>query len=220
MDLTSSLIATPAVDFDNQQVADFVAQTTSPQMDDKQRAIALYYGVRDSIRYDPYRVDLRVEHMRASTTLANGYGWCVPKAVLLAACCRSSGIPARLGFGDVRNHISTPRLQEMMQCDIFYWHGYTEILLDGIWRKATPAFNLDLCEKFGILPLEFDGTSDSIFHPFDAKGQRHLEYLHDRGSFDDLPLTEITATFKERYPHLLSKNSGDFYDEASTRQAS
>jgi transglutaminase-like putative cysteine protease len=32
--------------------------------------------------------------MRASTTLEKGYGYCVVKAVLLAACARVHGIPA------------------------------------------------------------------------------------------------------------------------------
>ena len=215
MENSPFLVATPAIDSDSPQVLAFTARHTTPEMDEKSCAVALYYAVRDTIRYDPYRIDLSIAGMRASSTLTNGYGWCVPKAVLLAACCRACAVPARLGFGDVRNHLSTPRLRNMMATDIFYWHGYTEILLDGRWLKATPAFNLALCEKFGIRPLEFDGSADSIFHPFDASGQRHLEYLHDRGNFIDLPLMEITATFSRRYPHLLKAEQGDFHAEAA-----
>jgi hypothetical protein len=133
--------------------------------------------------------------MRASTVLANGYGWCVPKAVLLAAVCRAAGIPARLGFADVCNHLSTARMRQSMETPVFYWHGYTDIWIDGAWRKATPAFNLSLCEKFGLKPLDFDGRSDSIYHPFDLAGNRHMEYLHQRGSFDDLPLGKHRQAF-------------------------
>jgi transglutaminase-like putative cysteine protease len=132
--------------------------------------VALVYAVRDGFRYDPYRIDLSPAGMKASTVLANGYGWCVPKATLLAAACRAAGIPARLGFADVRNHLSTERMRETMKTDLFVWHGYTDLWIDGAWRKATPAFNLALCERFGLLPLDFDGLHDSIYHPFDLRG--------------------------------------------------
>jgi transglutaminase-like putative cysteine protease len=171
--------------------------------DDRARAVALYYAVRDGFRYDPYRIDLSIHGMKASTVLENGYGWCVPKATLLAAACRAIGIPARVGFADVRNHLSTERMRQVMQTDVFFWHGYTDILLGGTWRKATPAFNVELCERFDLLPLEFDGNADSLYHPFDRHGHRHMEYVNQRGSFDDVPLAEITADFARLYPRWL-----------------
>ena len=170
---------------------------------ERERAVRLYYAVRDGFRYDPYRVDLRPGGMKASAVLANGYGWCVPKAALLAAVCRAAGIPARVGFADVRNHLSTERMREAMDTDVFVWHGFTEIWLDGAWRKATPAFNIELCERFGLLPLEFDGVEDSIYHPFDKSGQRHMEYLLQRGSFVDVPLDLLLDDFRKVYPKWL-----------------
>jgi len=168
--------------------------------DDRARAVALYYAVRDGFRYDPYRIDLSPQGMRASTVLAQGYGWCVTKAALLSAACRSIGIPARLGFADVRNHLSTERMRAVMKTDEFVWHGYSEIWLQGVWRKATPAFNIELCTRFGLLPLEFNGIDDSIYHPFDSRGQRHMEYLREHGSFDDIPLQRLRADFATYYP--------------------
>jgi transglutaminase-like putative cysteine protease len=111
--------------------------------------VSLFLAVRDGFRYDPYRIDLSPQGMRASTVLANGYGWCVPKAALLAAACRAAGIPARVGYADVRNHLSTERMRQTMQTDLFVWHGYTDLWLDGAWVKATPAFNIELCERSG-----------------------------------------------------------------------
>ena len=188
----------------------------------RERAIALYYAVRDGFRYDPYRIDLSPSGMSASTVLSTGYGWCVNKATLLAAACRVIGIPARLGFADVRNHLSTERMRKSMQTDIFAWHGYTDLWLDGAWRKATPAFNIELCEKFGLLPLEFDGIGDSIYHPFDRAGNRHMEYVRQRGTFNDLPLAEIVATFSEIYANPVAGNNlasglqgGDFLDDVA-----
>jgi hypothetical protein len=92
------------------------------------------------------------------------------------------------------------------------------MLLNRKWVKATPAFNLTLCEKFDVKPLEFDGKEDSIFHEFDQKGNRHMEYVRDHGQFSDLPYQQIVAAFKEHYPILFSKDStnihGNFEEEA------
>jgi transglutaminase-like putative cysteine protease len=193
------LTATRCIDSVHPAVTDF-ARTHAQGATDRERAVSLYLAVRDGLRYDPYRIDLSAHGMKASTALAQGFGWCVPKAVVLAAVARAAGIPARLGFADVRNHLSTERLRQTMKTDVFAWHGYTELWLDSAWRKATPAFNIELCEKFGLLPLDFNGVDDSLYHPFDCAGQRHMEYVAERGSFDDLPLPQIVATFAEIYP--------------------
>ena len=187
------------VDSDHALVRDFAARHARGA-DDRERAVSLYLAVRDGLRYDPYRIDLSVQGMKGSTALAKGYGWCVPKAAALAAVCRAAGIPARVGFADVRNHLSTERMRQNMGSDLFVWHGYTDIWLDGAWRKATPAFNLELCERFGLPPLEFNGHDDSIYHPFERSGNRHMEYVNQRGTFDDMPLAQIVADFGKVYP--------------------
>lgn len=199
------LAATDAIDADHPLVIEF-ALKHALGASERERAVALVYAVRDGFLYDPYRIDLSPAGMRASTVLNNGYGWCVPKAALLTAVCRAARIPARLGFADVRNHLSTERMRQTMKTDMFIWHGYTEIWIDGAWRKATPAFNLSLCEKFGLLPLDFDGVNDSIYHPFDKSGNRHMEYVNERGSFDDLPLDRIVRDFHATYGNWLPGN--------------
>lgn len=199
----ASLAPTALIDSDHPDVVAF-AREHAQGADDRERAVALYLAVRDGFRYDPYRIDLAPAGMRASGVLARGYGWCVPKAALLTAVCRAAGIPARVGYADVRNHLSTERMRQTMQTDLFVWHGYTDIWLGGAWVKATPAFNLSLCERFGLLPLEFDGRSDSIYHPFDQAGNRHMEYVHQRGAFDDMPLAQIVDDFRRVYPRLVA----------------
>jgi transglutaminase-like putative cysteine protease len=219
----ATLAATALIDADHPAVQAYAAQH-AVGADDRERAVALYYAVRDGFRYDPYKADLSPRGMTASTVLAQGYGWCVPKATLLTAVCRAAGIPARLGFADVRNHLSTERMRRNMETEVFYWHGYTEIWIEGAWRKATPAFNLSLCEKFGLLPLDFNGLDDSIYHPFDKSGNRHMEYVAQRGSFDDLPLEAIMVDFRVHYPRWIANMSqqqeADFQAEvdAETRR--
>ena len=191
---------------------------------DRDRALRLYYAVRDGLRYDPYNTPMQREAYRASTTLAAGHGYCVNKAGLMAALCRAVGIPARVGYADVRNHMTTQRLSDLMGSDIFYYHGYTEVWLDARWVKATPAFNKELTERFGLKPLEWDGVTDSIYHPFDISGRRHMEYLGYRGVFADIPFDEIRAAFRHYYPRMTRQQEdlplgGDFAAEGASEAA-
>ena len=219
-DLEQYLQPTFFLDFDHEKVAAFAEEVCAAVMTKAptERAVALYYAVRDRIRYDPYDLRYSREAMKASTVLAKGSGYCVAKAVLLAAVGRQQGIPCRLGFADVTNHLSTERLRKMMGTDLFIYHGYTEMYLSDKWVKATPAFNLSLCNRFNVLPLEFDGTCDSIFHEFDALGQRHMEYVRDHGPFADLPFDLIFAEYGRTYPrffeHFGGGHSHDFAAEA------
>jgi transglutaminase-like putative cysteine protease len=121
----------------------------------------------------------------------------VGKAALLAAAARALGIPARVGFADVRNHLCTPRLRAWMGSDVFYFHGDAELFVRDRWVKATPAFDRALCERFGVPALPFDGVTDSLFQPCDRGGRRHLEYLRARGSYADVPAAEIMRTSAE-----------------------
>ncbi|MDP1687737.1 transglutaminase family protein [Hydrogenophaga sp.] len=218
--IATCLNATSFIDSDHSAIVAF-ADTHARGGSARERAVSLYLAVRDQVRYDPYRIDLSDHGMTASTALAQGFGWCVPKAVLLAAVARAAGIPARLGFADVKNHLSTEKLRQTMQTDVFVWHGYTELWIDDAWRKATPAFNIELCDKFGLLPLEFDGVHDSLYHAFDRAGRQHMEYVNDHGSFDDLPLAQIRAVFAEVYPSINAGQpiEGDFAADAAREAA-
>lgn len=212
--LAPFLAATPTIESRHPEVVAFADRHAAGARDAVETAVRLYYAVRDGIRYNPYAFFLSVDGLKASATLKAGQAWCVPKAILLAACCRAWGIPARLGYADIRNHLSTARMREAMRTDIFYWHGYTSLFLNGKWVRATPAFNIELCRKFNLLPLEFDGHSDSLFHPFDAVGNRHMEYLNYRGEYADTPLDALVATFREIYPELWRAGQQGFADSA------
>jgi transglutaminase-like putative cysteine protease len=192
------------LDADHPSVVDFARTVAAASTGAVARAVALYYAVRDGIRYDPKHIDLRPAAMRASSVLARRSGFCVAKAVLLAAAGRAVGIPARLGFADVRNHLTTDHMRRAMGTDLFVFHGYAELYLEGRWVKATPAFNRTLCERFDVAPLEFDGRHDSLFQQADRQGHRYMEYVRDRGPYDDLPLDEMLAAFTEHYPALMT----------------
>lgn len=218
--LSMYLQQTYFMDYNHPDIKAFAQATCQGCTSNREKAVALYYQVRDLIRYDPFDLSYSKAAAKASTVLAKKKGYCITKAVLLAAVGRQQGIPCRLGFADVTNHLSTPKLREMMGTNLFIYHGYTEMLIDEKWVKATPAFNLSLCTRFNVKPLEFDGTRDSVFHEFDSLGQKHMEYVRDHGNFSDLPFDRIYAAFAKTYPnffeHFGGSNADAFEQEAGS----
>lgn len=208
--------ATWFIDADSAEVGGFVDRALEgfAASDPTTVAVALFRAVRDGIRYDPYNISRSNLDYRASSIAVTSSNWCVPKAVLLTAAARRAGIPARLGFADVRNHLTTQKLSERMGTDVFYWHGYSELLLGDRWFKISSAFNMELCDRFGVKVLDFDGTDDALMHPFDQTGRRHMEYVAERGSYNDLPLNEMLADFDIFYPGLATLSGDDEPDAA------
>jgi|TARA_R100000149_G_scaffold32585_1_gene12521 transglutaminase-like putative cysteine protease len=200
------------VNSDAPEVQAFVAQALADlpsDASDRDKAIRLFEAVRDRLRYDPYRTSLDPETYRASHIATRESGYCVPKAILLAASLRAAGIPAAIGFADVRNHLSTEKLTELMGTDLFIYHGYVQLWLGDETYKITPAFNMELCERFGVKPLVFDGYSDALFHEHDMQDRRHMEYVNDRGIFVDIPIDQFLAEFRTTYPKLCANLDND-----------
>lgn len=200
---SSDLTPTAFLDCDHPRVAEFARSAIGDATDDFEKAGLLFSAVRDRIRYDPYSLDVDPSAYRASTVLHRGAAYCVPKAVLLTAAARAAGIPARLGFADVRNHLQSERLAAVMNTDVFMYHGYSTMWLGERWVKASPAFNAELCVRFGVPPLEFDGREDALLHAYTGDGRRHMEYLRDHGTRQDLPLDEILTAYAEHYPGMV-----------------
>lgn len=207
---------TEFLDFDKKGVREFAEKNTVGAKSEKEKAVALYYAVRDGFQYNPYLLDLRRTGLTASDLLARNRGYCVEKAVLLAASARAVGVPSRLSFYIVRNHIATEKLEKALKKNYLVFHGAAEVFLDGNWLKTTPAFNAGLCKYLGVEPLEFDGTADSIFQEYDHKGNVFMTYLHEYGAFADLPYELYLEELNKHYPHIFGNEnytSGDLiYD--------
>jgi transglutaminase-like putative cysteine protease len=205
------------VDSDSAAVRAFASDVVGIETDPVTQAVLLFDVVRDRIWYDPFATSTDPASYRASAVLESGRSWCVPKAVLLAAAARAAGIPARLGFADVRNHLQTERLRRKMNgIDLFVFHGYTDLFLEGRWVKATPAFNAELCARFGVQPMTFDGRSDALLHEHTADGGTYMEYVRDRGVYTDLPLDEILTTLHDVYGGALLDDDAPAGDDEFT----
>ncbi|MBP1727528.1 MAG: transglutaminase-like enzyme, predicted cysteine protease [Deltaproteobacteria bacterium] len=138
---------TAIMDSDHPAVQAYAREMVGDAADPVERAVRLYLAVRDDIRYDPYAPFYLPEHYQASKVLEGRRSFCIPKAALLCALGRAVGIPARIGFADVRNHLATRQLLDYLGSNLFVYHGYADLFLEGKWVKATPAFNRELCER-------------------------------------------------------------------------
>ncbi|MEZ4944391.1 MAG: transglutaminase family protein [Cyclobacteriaceae bacterium] len=175
---------------------------------DKEKAIGLYLKIRDGWRYNPYHFSFSRENYRASFIAGKTEGHCIDKAILLVACARGLGIPARIHLAKVKNHIGVERIIEKFGTDELTPHGMVNLFIDGQWLKVSPAFNKELCEKCNVATLEFDGKNDSLFQEYDKEGNVFMAYLDDYGYFEEVPFDFIINNFKESYPHIIEKYKG------------
>ncbi len=201
--ISEYLEPTEFLDFANADVIEFTRRNSSKNKTAAENAVSLYYAVRDGFTYNPYTLDLRREGLKASNLVNRKSGYCIEKAILLAASARSVGIPSRLSFYNVKNHIATTRIEKILGTNVLVFHGAAELFLNRKWLKTTPAFNKRLCEKLNVAPLEFDGTADSIFQQFDESGAVFMDYLHDYGDFADFPYELALSEMRRSYPHIF-----------------
>jgi len=192
------------IDSDHPAIVALATKGVTPDMSAAEKARRFYLAARE-IRYDPDLDYSDPEIYRASSVLQAGRAYCVGKAALFAALCRASGIPARVAFGDVTNHLSSEKLREKMGTNYFAWHGFTEVFLDGRWIKASPTFNSTLCARFGVAPLDFDGGTDALLQAYDGAGRTFMKYEVLHGAFHDVPAKFLMAEMARLYPQLKGK---------------
>lgn len=170
----------------------------------QEKIASLYLKVRDSWRYSPFVIGLTEEHYVASVIYDKKEAHCIDKAILLVTGLRGLGIPSRLHLAKVSNHIAAERLEEQLGTNELAPHGLVDVYFNGHWRKCSPAFNKELCDKYNVDVLDFDGTEDSVLQEYNRNHTKFMEYLEDYGYFEDVPLDYIKSIFQNHYP--------EFYD--------
>ena len=183
------------IDSKNEKIIETANKIIGYSKKDKEKSIKLFYFVRDKITYNPYSPFENREDYIASVILERGYGYCIQKAVLLTTLLRSVNIPSRLVFVDIKNYKAPETLTKFFG-NLFMFHGYCEIYINDKWIKATPTFNIEMCEKFGYKPTEFDGENDALLEKYNRDGELTFEYVNFRGIYSDLPYNEIISTYK------------------------
>lgn len=208
-DISSYLAATELLDHQHPDILSFVLEYRD--LPSKTAATRLYNKVRDGQLYDPFHLDLRSEALVSSQILHKKRAWCVEKSILLASSLRALGIPSRLGFAIVKNHLNSDRLISYLKKDEIVFHGYVSVYIDGKWIRCTPAFDRRICTISRVTPLSWDGETDSMFQEFE-KEKKFMEYVHYYGEFDDVPQKLMRSEMEAHYPHLFEKDylSKDF----------
>ncbi|MTI40886.1 transglutaminase-like domain-containing protein [Fulvivirga lutimaris] len=194
-------------DFENTSIQQLISDYKNESISDKEKAIDIYTKIRDQWKYDPYNISFSKEHYRSSFIAKKSTGNCVEKSILLIACLRALGIPARLHLGKVKNHIAVERLIEKFGSNELSPHGMVNVFLNNKWLKMSPAFNASLCKKFNVEPLEFDGENNSFLQQYNSEGSKFMEYIDDYGHFEDVPLEFMVRMLKEHYPHIFDANN-------------
>lgn len=189
---------TENIDSDHPAIRELVRSLTSDAEDQIKAAVTLFNYVRDAIPYNMYAFKPGAS-FRASVILQNGEGWCLQKAVLLAAMGRAADIPSRLVLAAIRNHKAPPEVEKAMGTDLFFPHTYNQFYLEGRWVQAAATFDRNLCQRIEVPVVEFDGKSDAILPPHDFNGQPYIEYVEHFGCFDDLPMPLIKQKCAEIY---------------------
>jgi len=159
----------------------------------------IFYYVRDGIKYSIYVDYFNRDLYRASVIIKNGYGYCVQKAIVLAALYRAVGIPAKICFADIINHSLSSEVYNLLKTNLFVYHGYTEVYIGGRWIKLTPVFDLGTAIKMNIDPLEFNGYDDVILPKYNKLGKLQFTYVKYRGCYVDPPIEDIINVFKSMY---------------------
>jgi len=190
---------TPSIDCSTNSIKEKAQALTKGQRQIAEKARSLFYFVRDKIKYNMYSPFHLPEHYRASVILERGEGYCVQKAVLLAALARAEGIPTRLRVADIRNHLATEKAVETIGTNLFVYHAYDEFYIEGRWIKAAPTFDIKMCQEMQYIPVEFDGKNDASLHSHNQDGKPHIEYVRDYGHYQDVIVDEILEAWIQAY---------------------
>jgi transglutaminase-like putative cysteine protease len=192
------LSPTEVIDCDEPSIREKALEITRGLQTPKEKAVAIFYAVRDGIKHNPYAPAQALEDHKASVTLARGSGQCQHKSAVLVALCRAAGIPARVGYVDVRDHQLSDKFRNMIGGDnLLIQHGYAEVYVDGKWLHVSPAYGRDTCEKGGFVPVEFDGEHDAKDSLLNVEGRPHMEHVKDHGTFADFPWDFIVEYRKQ-----------------------
>jgi transglutaminase-like putative cysteine protease len=194
MEIEKFFKPTPFIDCDAKTVKEKSREIVQGINVQRDKAIRIFYAVRDGIKYTIYGQRSRPEHFRASTILAAGEGYCVQKAILLVALSRAASIPARLRFAAIRSHLVSKEMLEKRGTNLFPYHGYADLYLEGSWIRAAPTFDIVSCMNAGLRPVEFDGRHDALLPSTTLDGRPHIEYVEDRGFFEDVPYETLMET--------------------------
>ncbi len=198
------LLPTREIERDHPLIRRTAEELTAGCSGEREKAVRIFYFVRDAIHYNMYPKDTRAEGYRASAVLQRGEGWCLQKSVVAAALYRAAGIPAGLTFAELINHRLRQKAYDAIGTNHFSPHTFVEIYLAGSWIPVTPVFDAPLCEQLGVPAVEFDGEHPALLSPRDLAGRPYMEYLTKTRCYPELCWPHVLGEIKRVYGEKAS----------------
>jgi transglutaminase-like putative cysteine protease len=160
VDLAPYLAPDDLIQSDHPEILHTASTVVNGAADERERAIKLFYWVRDSIAYC-------IESDRSALeVLREGRGVCVTKTLLHVALLRAAGVAARIGHADYRADVLRaifPDSYMDRQPEVYPLHTFAEVYLDGQWITCDATIDREFGAEFGFPVMEFDGV-----HPTDT----------------------------------------------------
>ena len=197
-DPNDCLAPAETIDSDAPEIVSAVESLDLGDASPAERAVAIFNHVRDSIEYE-FAIRNTPREYKASFTIQDGRGFCVRKAIVVAAMCRAAGIPSVIILSNMRDKSLSPRIIDMLGTDVMHNHGLAGVFLDGQWLKLDASLSPELVAKKRYRLVEFDGKSDALQSDTTLTGSPHMEYVAYHGTYTDLPYKQMMRGFDEGY---------------------
>ncbi len=148
-------------DFGHPAIAGLAEDLAQRESDPAKITLAAFNYIRDNIRFG-----FDIARVKASETLAKGYGVCWNKSLLLTALLRSNKIPARMAYRPLNREFIRPAMGDACQTLTEQFnHCFTQVQLDGAWIAADATLDASTYRKL-FLPhqvswgIDWDGKQD------------------------------------------------------------
>jgi transglutaminase-like putative cysteine protease len=147
--------------FDHPAVAGLAKDLADGEPGPESVTLAAFKYIRDNIRFG-----FDLARVKASETLAKGYGVCWNKSLLLVALLRWNKIPARMAYNPLKREFIRPAMGAACQTLTEpFNHCFTQVQLNGRWIAADATLDTPTYRKL-FLPcqvswgIEWDGKQD------------------------------------------------------------
>ncbi len=133
-------------DFNHPAVSRLASKLANGETNPRKITKAVFKHVRDNIRFG-----FDVVQVKASETLAKGYGVCWNKALLMIALLRKNKIPARLAYNPVKRDFMRPAMGDGVQTlPETMNHCFAQVQLDGVWIAVDATLDAPIYRKLFV----------------------------------------------------------------------
>ena len=178
-------------DFDHPTVSRLARHLANDEPDPLRVTLSTFKYIRDNIRFG-----FDLDRVKASETLAKGYGACYNKSLLLVALLRSNKIPARMAYNPLKREFIRPALGEACQTlTETFNHCFAQVQLYGKWVAVDATLDTSTYQKL-FKPHQVSWGID-----WDGKKDMQLYSEHIAGP--EVVIEDIDAAIQQNVGNVL-----------------